>query len=192
MRSLGLAGILALALCACGQKEQPQTTQDDSQKRQSPSALDSSKPKSSTLPFPKIEPRPFDESLATPEQIAARERLEQRLTEATIENEKREAERAVQREQRIAQMKERIVARVAEADANGDGLLAQDELSGMFSRNFAESDTNGDGFLDATEQQAMLANMEERIAELGSRGGGPRGGDRRDRGEGGRGRRGRD
>ena len=55
-----------------------------------------------------------------------------------------------------------MTTRLKERDANGDGLLVQNELSGGMQRGFTRADTNGDGSLDATEQQAMIQSIAER------------------------------
>lgn len=44
-------------------------------------------------------------------------------------------------------------------DANGDGIITQEELRQGIAAAFAEADANGDGELTALEQQAWAANM---------------------------------
>jgi len=182
MRLIPLVGILASVLCACGDNEQSQTNaQQDTQNAAAPSALGKSKP---SAPTPRIESRAYDPAKATPEQLAARERLEQRLAKSAIETKERNARRAEEQTQRLAQMTEQMTTRLREADTDGDGLIAQSEATGPFERRFVDVDANRDGFLDATEQKAMMATIEERLTDRGGGGG-------RDRERGGRGRGGR-
>jgi hypothetical protein len=176
-------------MTACGKKETPQSSANENPKPSAVSAL--GKSKAPTSSYPRMDSRRYDPAKATTEQIAARERLEQRLADAAVEKEERDAARAVERTQRIAQMKELLTTRLAEVDTNGDGLLSKAEATGPFERRFDDSDTNGDGQLNATEQQAMMAAMEERMGDGGGRGGfGRGGGGGGDRGDRGRGRRG--
>lgn len=44
-------------------------------------------------------------------------------------------------------------------DANGDGLLTADELSGVSSENFSSMDTNGDGSLDSDELTSSFTSI---------------------------------
>ena len=82
MKSTLIVGLLSVAVCACGDKDAPQAAkpQQNAPRPASPSAIGSTK--SSSLPYPKLESRAYDPSKATPEQLAARERMEQRLAEA--------------------------------------------------------------------------------------------------------------
>ena len=77
----------------------------------------------------------------------------------------RDAYSAEQRAKRATQMAETMATRFKEQDANGDGLLAQGEVSERMQRGFTRADTNGDGSLDATEQHALIKNMSERMSE---------------------------
>lgn len=53
-----------------------------------------------------------------------------------------------------------------ELDANGDGLLTKDEMAGPMQRGFEQMDGNGDGAIDATEREAMIKNMADRMSLL--------------------------
>lgn len=90
----------------------------------------------------------------------------------------RESRKAEQRAERVTRMTEQMTARFKERDANGDGVLAQSEVSERMQRGFGRADANGDGSLDAAEQEAMIQSM----AERGEDGGDRRGGDARGRG----------
>lgn len=79
------------------------------------------------------------------------------------------------REERTAQMSAQLAERYKQQDANGDGLLAKDEVGDRMQQRFAQADTNGDGYLDAAEQQATIQSVAERMSEFGQ---GRRGGDR--------------
>ncbi|WP_367873089.1 hypothetical protein [Luteolibacter sp. Populi] len=80
-----------------------------------------------------------------------------------LTQEQRDAYSAEQRAKRATQMAETMATRFKEQDANGDGLLAQGEVSERMQRGFTRADTNGDGSLDATEQQTLIKNMSERM-----------------------------
>ena len=101
--------------------------------------------------------------------------------------EERQAQRAEAMAQRVAQMTEQFNTRMMERDANGDGLLTKDEMSGPMQRGFERMDGNGDGAIDATEREAMIKGMADRMSQftrgMGRGPGGPggRGGNGRTR-----------
>jgi type IV secretory pathway VirB10-like protein len=101
--------------------------------------------------------------------------------------EERRAQRAEAMAQRVAQMTEQFNTRMMENDANGDGLLTKDEMSGPMQRGFERMDGNGDGAIDATEREAMIKGMADRMSQftrgMGRGPGGPggRGGNGRTR-----------
>lgn len=65
----------------------------------------------------------------------------------------------------------RMVDRILQRDANGDGMLSKDELPGpMADQIFSEGDANGDGMLDHDELKAFLAKRA--AAQPGGRPGG--------------------
>lgn len=80
--------------------------------------------------------------------------------------EERQAQRAEAMAQRVAQMTEQFNNRMMENDANGDGLLTKDEMSGPMQRGFERMDSNGDGAIDATEREAMIKGMADRMAQF--------------------------
>jgi hypothetical protein len=86
-----------------------------------------------------------------------------------LSQEQRDAYRAEQRAKRAAEMSERITARFKESDADGDGMLTQGEIPERMQRGFTRADTNGDGSLDATEQETLIQNLSERMAENNGR-----------------------
>jgi hypothetical protein len=104
----------------------------------------------------------------------------------------RDAKRAEEQAQRVAQMTEQFNTRMMERDANGDGLLTKDEMSGPMERGFDRMDGNGDGAIDATEREAMIKNMADRMSQftrgMGRGPGGPGGPGGRGRGGNDRGR----
>jgi hypothetical protein len=103
--------------------------------------------------------------------------------------EEREARRAEDRAERIARMTVQFTARLMERDANGDGLLTKDELDGPMQRGFERMDINGDGVIDATEREAMIKNMADRMSQFNRGGGRGPGRGPGDRGRGGNDRR---
>jgi hypothetical protein len=81
-------------------------------------------------------------------------------------DEERQAQRAEAMAQRVAQMTEQINTRMMENDANGDGLLTKDEMAGPMQRGFERMDGNGDGAIDATEREAMIKGMADRMSQF--------------------------
>ena len=92
-------------------------------------------------------------------------RHEEVRQEAARKRAEEEARRAEQRAERVARMREQVASRMLEMDANGDGFLAKEEVSGPLERRFDDSDTSGDGYLDAAEREAMFETLAERINE---------------------------
>lgn len=92
-----------------------------------------------------------------------------------VTQEQLDAYRAKRRAERATEMAKEMTARFKERDANGDGLLAQSEVSERMQRGFGRADANGDGSLDATEQEAMIKAMSDRMTEGGDRERGDRG-----------------
>ena len=86
-----------------------------------------------------------------------------------LTQEQRDAYRADRQARRAAQIKVDLAARFKERDADGDGLLAQSEVPERMQRGFSRADADGNGSLDATEQETLIQNMSERMAERGSR-----------------------
>ena len=86
-----------------------------------------------------------------------------------LTQEQRDAYRADRQARRAAQIKVDVAARFKERDADGDGLLAQSEVPERMQRGFSRADADGNGSLDATEQETLIQNMSERMAERGSR-----------------------
>ena len=93
--------------------------------------------------------------------------------------EERDAKRAEEQAQRVAQMTEQFNTRMMERDANGDGLLTKDEMEGPMQRGFDRMDSNSDGAIDAAEREVMIKNMADRMSQfnrvLGPGPGGPGG-----------------
>ncbi|MBI24807.1 MAG: hypothetical protein CMN05_14625 [Roseibacillus sp.] len=83
--------------------------------------------------------------------------------------ERREARESEEQAERFARIAEQISARMKERDANGDGLLSKEEVSGPFAGGFDEVDTNGDGQLDDAEQAAMIEGLSERMRNFSDR-----------------------
>lgn len=57
---------------------------------------------------------------------------------------------------------DKIVQRLMEFDANGDGKLSADELPDRLRERFDRMDTNGDGQVDEAELRARLASLGKR------------------------------
>ena len=55
--------------------------------------------------------------------------------------------------------------KIAEKDANGDGLLSMDEVGGMPEQMFNKIDANGDGQLEEKELNDFVAKMKERAQQ---------------------------
>ena len=197
-----LIGILVLGLCSCSEEE-AEVSEDTRPER--PRYSKSNRPKSTSgsgefrtsartptensRPVTREEPREEEEKKTA--YVVPR-----RMTNPPVpSNEELEERREEQQAQRMARMTEAILGRLQQADANGDGVLTQDELPGPMASRFADVDTNGDGSLDAEEQKAAIQSISDRISEFtrdrggrgggGRRGGGQRGG--RGGGPGGRG-----
>ena len=185
MKALPLFAIAVLGLTSCGDNLVEEQTESDprprSEKRSKLTALskDSDRPRTTSprtrqprSELPAREKRtgevvlPKDIS-SDPEALARQEEVRR---SAALKREEEQARREAQRADRVARMAEQFTARLKEMDANGDGFLAKDEISGPLERRFADADTNSDGFLDSTEQQAIFENLANRIGEA-SRGG---------------------
>ena len=87
-----------------------------------------------------------------------------------LTQEQRDAYKAQLQAKRFAELKVQMSSRFKEQDANGDGILTQNEVSERMQRGFTRADTNGDGSLDATEQEAMIQNFSNRASERRQRG----------------------
>jgi hypothetical protein len=87
-----------------------------------------------------------------------------------LTQEQRDAYKAQLQAKRFAELKVQMSSRFKEQDANGDGILTQNEVSERMQRGFTRADTNGDGSLDATEQEAMIQNFSNRVSEGRQRG----------------------
>lgn len=170
--------VAAALLAACDEKQEPAAAQPKlpSTKRFTPDRPATPKPGGHATP----PPAPVDPPVAqqspplVPPAAPAPPPPAPALSAA-----EREAQRAEQRQQRVARISEQMTSRLKERDANGDGLLTQNELSGGMQRGFTRADTNGDGSLDPAEQQAMIQSVAERMgnSDRGDRRGfAPRGG----------------
>ena len=178
--------VAAALLAACDEKQEPVAAQSKlpaAGKRFTPDRpANAPKPQAHTTPAPAPAAPPVAQHTPPPV-VPAAPATPPPAAAPALSAEEREAQRAEQRQQRIARVSEQMTARLKEQDANGDGLLTQNELNGPMQRGFTRADTNKDGSLDATEQQAMVQNISERMgsSDRSDR----RGSDRRNRGGGG-------
>ncbi|HEY1120742.1 MAG TPA: hypothetical protein VGE67_04045 [Haloferula sp.] len=147
----------AVLLAACNEKQEPTAAQPKLPQPSSSKRFTPDRP--AAKPAPVAPPIIQEAPTPTP---AAPPAAPKPAPAPTLSAAEREAQRAAQRQQRIARVTEQMTTRLKERDANGDGLLTQNELSGGMQRGFTRADTNGDGSLDATEQQAMIQSMAER------------------------------
>ena len=173
-----LMSIITGALTSCAKDKQAQSaTAEPAKPKTTLTALSSSKGSNPSGQSSRL--RPAEELEQDPE-VAARKAELQRLADQAREQaaERREEEQA----ERLARVSEQLGTRLQEMDANGDGFLAQDEVSGPLARRFEDNDTNGDGYLDATEQAAIFERLSERMSTAS---GGLRRNGRRDRARGG-------
>jgi hypothetical protein len=203
-----LIGTMALALAACGKKEEvtqtatPPNTRTSGSERHASSKPVAPKPKPAMeteiaeAPAPEYEetqPAPaIPEAAPAVVQAAPTPVAPLSASGKTTEQlrDERLARMAKAREDRITQTTTQLTARFKQQDANGDGFLAKDEVDGRMQRRFADADKNKDGFLDATEQAAMIQSVAERMGDGGGqRRGGGRNGGGEDGGFAGRGRR---
>jgi hypothetical protein len=190
-----LAGALAVLVSACGDENENQEAGSDPPPRPGRSSTTSSVATRDR----EARPGPVRSVPADAPEVAARPpgqpagpalseaELEARRAAERARLEQAEARRAEQRQERVARLMEQIGTRLAENDADGDGFLTEEEISGPMARRFSDHDTNGDGLLDAGEQQAMLEKVAERMRSMpaGRVGGGRRGGTSRRGGAGG-------
>ena len=163
-------GFLTLLLVACD-KEPPADTASETPKRQSLAERKEAKRKEIAARPPVEEP--VEEELpapppAVPPQapIAKTPPAAPPSTTPAPSTEERDAKRAEEQAQRVAQMTEQFNTRMMEQDANGDGLLTKDEISGPMQRGFERMDSNGDGAIDATERETMIKNMADRMSQF--------------------------
>lgn len=176
-----IIGVLSLGLVACGDKEESVSAPENAG-RLSKLAEERNRPKPAAIPTESadvapatgetavlVDPAPAETASGTAEPIAPGNGGVA-ATGQSMTDEERAAARAQAREERMARMREQMVARWAERDTDGDGKLSQAELPERMRGRFADFDTNGDGFIDATEQQAMVQRMTERMREGGGRG----------------------
>lgn len=189
MKALLILGIFASGMVACsdgGKDTQAVNEEPAKPKRAKLTALSetssSSRPKK---PSTSVSSRPANEITSSgsrqvvlppdiqndPEALARREEVRQK---AAIAREEAEARRTEERAERVAQMTEQFSTRLREMDANGDGFLAKEEVSGPLERRFDASDTNSDGYLDAEEQAAIFASISERMSAASTDGRGGR------------------
>ncbi|RYD60120.1 MAG: hypothetical protein EOP83_20210 [Verrucomicrobiaceae bacterium] len=144
----------AVLLAACNEKQEPTAAQPKQPERSSSKRFTPDRPAATPKlpPAAQETPAPAPPPATTPKPAPA----------PTLSAAEREAQRAAQRQQRIVRVTGQMTTRLKEQDANGDGLLTQNELSGGLQRGFTRADTNGDGLLDATEQQTMIQSIAER------------------------------
>lgn len=178
--------VAAVLLAACNEKKEAAAAESKlPAKRFSPAALASqphNPPAPEAEPEPAPEAPPVAQQTPPPAPTPVAPATPKPAPAPTLSAAEREAQRAEQRQQRIARASEQITTRLKEQDANHDGFLTQNELSGPMQRGFTRADTNKDGSLDATEQQAMVQSFAERMGN--DRGGNDRRGSSR-RGQGG-------
>jgi hypothetical protein len=176
MKALLILGIFACGLVGCGdggkKDSAAELPEEVKPSRAKLTALSDSKPGTRSKK-PPAKPAADQTAIANrqvvlpvdiqndPEAMARREEVRQK---AAIARAQAEARRAEERAVRVAEFTERLSTRLGEMDANGDGFLAKEEVSGPLERRFADSDTNSDGFLDATEQAAIFEAMSERMS----------------------------
>lgn len=195
-------GVLLLGLSACNENKG-----DESEARAIPERSPSTAGGSSSLkPTRAVPPRPnrpetfvVEETLTETEVVEesvagaltpAPEEMDARQVDREAQQAEREARRAEQREQRVAQFTEQMTTRLKEQDADGDGLLSKEEVSGRMQRRFDSADADGDGYLDSSEQETMIQETTERMSNFNrDRGGRGFGGGGRGFGGGGQGRR---
>lgn len=182
-----LLGMMSLAMVSCDKKETVSQAPALPKKTSEFHPVSSSHSGAKPVSEPEIVRNAADASAAPPqvtpppaiEAVPANPKPDQSaLVQATEQlRQERLARMAKAREERAAQMSAAMTERYKQQDANGDGLLAKDEVSGRMQQRFTEADKNGDGFLDASEQQAMIQSVARRMSEGGGmRRGGNRGG----------------
>lgn len=160
-------GIMTLLLVACD-KEQPAASQTP--KRPSLAERKEAKRKEIAARPPVVEPveepLPPPPVVKTPSPIAKAPPAAPPSTTPAPSREELEAKRAEALAKRVAQMTEEFNTRMTEQDANGDGLLTKDEMAGPMQRGFERLDSNGDGAIDATEREAMIKDMADRMSQF--------------------------
>ncbi|MEK7950637.1 hypothetical protein WKV53_09025 [Luteolibacter sp. Y139] len=165
--------VTAVLLAACDEKQEPKAAAQpkpaSTTKRFTPDkAAAATKPAPAPVPEPEAEP--VDPAVAQETPPPAATPAPQTTPQApTLTPEEAQAKRNEARQQRIARVAEQMTTRLKQQDANGDGLITQNELTGPMQRGFTRADTNKDGSLDATEQQAMVQSISERMANPDNR-----------------------
>lgn len=171
--------VVALGLCSCGDdessanseslnSERPPRPGSEGKRKSSKRGADSERSSPTQNPTPDA---PETEDAPAPGSAVVKLDPSIPLPRSAEERaERRKARDAEQQAERVARITEQISTRLKERDANGDGLLSKEEVSGPFSRGFEEVDTNKDGQLDAAEQAALIEALSERMSAFGNRG----------------------
>ena len=164
-----LAGMVVLGLCACSEDEETHSATEESTKlKESVAKLDRIREIRERVLRERAargeEPEEDLGEMVEPPEVVAKPVETDRKPAPTKEEE--EARRTEKRAERIAQMSEQITVALRKSDANGDGFLAKDEISGPLAHRFDDLDTNDDGYLDANEQEAMMESIKERMSNM--------------------------